>query len=50
VHQMRLLQGHGVRHLAYYPDDFAKDQPALKVLRPQFSASDTLPPQYKEGR
>ncbi|MGD0629753.1 MAG: poly-beta-1,6-N-acetyl-D-glucosamine N-deacetylase PgaB [Terracidiphilus sp.] len=49
VLQMRLLQGRGVRHLAYYPDDFVKDQPALKVLRPEFSPSDSLPPQYDGG-
>jgi biofilm PGA synthesis lipoprotein PgaB len=50
VRQMRLLQGRGVRHLAYYPDDFLKDQPALNVLRPEFSGSDSLPPQYVGGR
>jgi biofilm PGA synthesis lipoprotein PgaB len=50
VRQMRLLQARGARHLAYYPDDFVKDKPALKVLRPEFSASDSLPPQYEGGR
>jgi hypothetical protein len=37
------LQGVGARNLAYYPDDFLKDQPVLKVLRPQFSSSDYFP-------
>ena len=41
--QLRLLQGVGARNLAYYPDDFLKDQPVLKVLRPQFSSSDYFP-------
>jgi biofilm PGA synthesis lipoprotein PgaB len=41
--QMRLLQGAGARNLAYYPDDFLKNHPALKILRPQFSSSDALP-------
>lgn len=41
--QMRLLQVAGARNLAYYPDDFLKDQPVLKVLRPQFSSSDYFP-------
>jgi biofilm PGA synthesis lipoprotein PgaB len=43
--QMRLLQIGGVRHLAYYRDDFVKDQPSLKTLRAVFSASDSLPVQ-----
>jgi biofilm PGA synthesis lipoprotein PgaB len=47
VRQMRLLQVHGVRHLGYYPDDFLKDHPVLKVLRPAFSASDYLSPQVE---
>jgi biofilm PGA synthesis lipoprotein PgaB len=50
VHQMRLLQARGVRHLAYYPDDFVKDYPDLKVLRPEFSASDDLPLQFEGSR
>jgi biofilm PGA synthesis lipoprotein PgaB len=50
VSEMRLLQSHGVRQLAYYPDDFIKDHPSLKVLRPEFSASDSLPPNYGGGR
>lgn len=47
VRQMHLLQVHGVRHLGYYPDDFLKDHPALKILRPEFSASDYLSPQVE---
>jgi poly-beta-1,6-N-acetyl-D-glucosamine N-deacetylase len=50
VHQMRLLQSRGVRHLAYYPDDFVKDYPDLKVLRPEFSASEDLPLQVEGTR
>jgi biofilm PGA synthesis lipoprotein PgaB len=50
VRQMRLLQGRGVRHLGYYPDDFAKNNPKLEVLRPEFSASDSLPMHFEEGR
>ena len=30
---MRWLQSMGVRHLAYYPDDFVMGQPALRELR-----------------
>jgi biofilm PGA synthesis lipoprotein PgaB len=41
--QLHLLQGVGARNLAYYPDDFLKDHPALKLLRPQFSSSDYFP-------
>jgi biofilm PGA synthesis lipoprotein PgaB len=41
-----LLQVGGARHLAYYRDDFVKDQPALKALRPAFSASDYPPLQH----
>jgi biofilm PGA synthesis lipoprotein PgaB len=41
--EMRLLQGAGVLNLGYYPDDFLKDRPALKLLRPAFSASPDLP-------
>ena len=41
--QMRQLRLGGVRHLAYYPDDFHHDQPALQILRPAFSnAADPL--------
>jgi biofilm PGA synthesis lipoprotein PgaB len=50
VRQMRLLQEHGTRHLGYYPDDFAKNNPKLNVLKPAFSASDSLPHNYDEGR
>jgi biofilm PGA synthesis lipoprotein PgaB len=50
VRQMRLLQERGVRHLGYYPDDFAKNNPKLEVLRPEFSASDSLPPHFEESR
>ena len=50
VRQMRLLQDHGARHLAYYPDDFAKNNPKLNVLKPEFSASDSLPPNFEESR
>ncbi|MFZ0301708.1 MAG: poly-beta-1,6-N-acetyl-D-glucosamine N-deacetylase PgaB [Terracidiphilus sp.] len=50
VRQMRLLQEHGVRDLGYYPDDFAKNNPKLDVLKPEFSASDSLPPDYVESR
>jgi hypothetical protein len=39
-----------VRHLAYYPDDFVKDYPDLKVLRPEFSASEDLPIQVEGTR
>jgi biofilm PGA synthesis lipoprotein PgaB len=41
--QLRLLQTAGARNLAYYPDDFLKNHPALKMLRPQFSSSDYFP-------
>lgn len=37
--QMRLLQRNGALHLAYYPDDYVKDNPKLKQLTPAFSAS-----------
>jgi biofilm PGA synthesis lipoprotein PgaB len=47
---MRLLQDRGVRHLGYYPDDFARNNPKLEVLRPEFSASDSLPPHFEESR
>jgi biofilm PGA synthesis lipoprotein PgaB len=30
---LRTLQAHGIRHLAYYPDDFVEGEPALKPLR-----------------
>lgn len=31
--RMRWLQSRGVRHLAYYPDDFVRNQPRLDILR-----------------
>lgn len=37
--QIKVLQDRGVLHLAYYPDDFEKDNPALGSLIPVFSAS-----------
>lgn len=37
--EMRLVQDKGALHLAYYPDDFEKNVPAIKVLIPVFSAS-----------
>jgi poly-beta-1,6-N-acetyl-D-glucosamine N-deacetylase len=44
--QVRFLQSLGVRHLAYYPDDFVENHPSVQTLRPAFSASDfpTLQP------
>ena len=33
VRTLRSLQARGVRHLAYYPDDFIADQPSLDALR-----------------
>jgi biofilm PGA synthesis lipoprotein PgaB len=38
--QMQLLQSKGVLHLAYYPDDFEKNNPDIGKLIPAFSASD----------
>lgn len=38
--RLRLLQQHGVRHLAYYPDDFLRDEPALETTRAAISASE----------
>ena len=37
--QMRLLQDAGALHLAYYPDDFARNNPNLRLLIPAFSAA-----------
>lgn len=34
----RRLQAQGVRHLAYYPDDFIRDQPPLETARDAISA------------
>ncbi|GFZ98322.1 poly-beta-1,6-N-acetyl-D-glucosamine N-deacetylase PgaB [Dyella caseinilytica] len=38
--RIRLLQTEGVRHLAYYPDDFIKNQPRLEIIRPSISIAD----------
>lgn len=43
--QIRLLQGSGAIHFAYYPDDFEKNNPAIKRLIPLFSASSYPAPQ-----
>lgn len=37
--QIKVLQNSGVLHLAYYPDDFEKNSPALESLVPLFSVS-----------
>jgi len=34
----RRLQAAGVRHLAYYPDDFLRDRPTLDIARETISA------------
>jgi hypothetical protein len=47
---MHLLEGAGVRNLAYYPDDFLKDHPTLKVLRLDFSTSEYLPLRVEGAR
>ncbi|TWI03598.1 biofilm PGA synthesis lipoprotein PgaB [Luteimonas cucumeris] len=36
--QVRELQASGVRHLAWYPDDFIADSPPMEVAREAFSA------------
>ncbi len=42
--QMKQLRLSGVRHLAYYPDDFHHNQPDARILRPAFSsAADPVP-------
>ena len=38
--QMRRLQAAGVKHLAYYPDDFITDKPALEQIRQGISLAD----------
>jgi biofilm PGA synthesis lipoprotein PgaB len=38
--RMRLVQQAGARHLAYYPDDFLRDEPALATIRRAISASE----------
>jgi biofilm PGA synthesis lipoprotein PgaB len=37
--QIKILQNQGARHLAYYPDDFEKNNPALESLVPAFSVT-----------
>ena len=37
--EMRLLQSRGALNMAYYPDDFAKNNPDIDKLIPAFSAS-----------
>lgn len=37
--QVKILQNRGALHLAYYPDDFKKNNPALDNLVPLFSVS-----------
>ena len=37
--EIRCVQDKGAVHLAYYPDDFNKNMPALARLIPVFSAS-----------
>ena len=42
--QMKRLRLTGVRHLAYYPDDFHHNEPDARILRPAFSiAADPVP-------
>ena len=45
ANEMRRVQNSGAVHLAYYPDDFDKNMPALKSLIPVFSASSYPAPQ-----
>lgn len=42
--RLQLIKKKGALHLAYYPDDLQKDNPALKDLIPVFSASVTPVP------
>lgn len=37
--RMRLLLARGARHIAYYPDNFVIDRPALEAIRPYISAA-----------
>jgi biofilm PGA synthesis lipoprotein PgaB len=37
--QMKRLQYRGALHIAYYPDDFPNDHPALEIIRPAISIS-----------
>lgn len=39
AHWMSLLQLNGVKNYGYYPDDFLRNQPEIKVIRPQFSTA-----------
>jgi poly-beta-1,6-N-acetyl-D-glucosamine N-deacetylase len=43
--QIKILQDRGALHLAYYPDDFGKNNPALETLVPAFSVSVNPAPQ-----
>lgn len=43
--QIKILQNRGALHLAYYPDDFQKNSPALESLIPSFSVSVNPAPQ-----
>lgn len=43
--QIKILQSRGALHLAYYPDDFEKNSPALESLIPAFSVSANPAPQ-----
>ncbi|MDY1549420.1 poly-beta-1,6-N-acetyl-D-glucosamine N-deacetylase PgaB [Luteibacter sahnii] len=38
--RMRTVQALGAPNIAYYPDDFIKDHPALESIRPYISAAD----------
>jgi biofilm PGA synthesis lipoprotein PgaB len=42
LNQWALLRRHGVRHLAYYPDDFHTGQPSLATARATVSVRETL--------
>jgi biofilm PGA synthesis lipoprotein PgaB len=35
--QIQFLQRRGARHFGYYPDDFLRDEPPIKLLRPVMS-------------
>lgn len=37
VHWMRLLKQEGIQNLAYYPDDFPNNRPAMSTVKPVFS-------------
>ncbi len=38
--QMDLLLDSGIRHIAYYPDDFIKGTPSLEIVRSRLSVND----------